>query len=153
MDRAFWQSILDNEYAIPYDSSVQALTPELLSYLESFDQELREKTAYAILDTWIHRGYYSHTELWEMTIQLLYNLTVGLGEQQSDTIFSRSFSLLILTEIVYYDLTHPTLSETEVRQVLDQSLVYFRAEQDLRGYDPKKGWIMPLLMRRTFCGS
>jgi hypothetical protein len=141
MDKAFWQSITDNEYAIPPDSSVQALTSELLSYLGSVDPELREGPAYIILDAWIHRDYYSHTELWKMATQLLQHLTIGLGKQQSDTIFWRSFSLLILTEIVSHDLTHSTLSETEVRQVLEHALTYFEAEKDLRGYDTEKGWM------------
>lgn len=141
MDKAFWKSIIDNEYAIPPDSSVEALTSELLSYLGSVDPEVREGSVYAVLDAWIHRDSYSHTELWKMATQLLNHLTIGLGERRSDTIFWRSFSLLILTEIVYHDLTHPTLSETEVQQILEQALAYFEAEQDLRGYDTEKGWM------------
>ncbi len=141
MDKAFWQSIKDADCAIPEDSSVEALTPELLSYLGSPDPVLREELAYSILDAWIHRGYYSQAALWQMATQLQDNLRIGLGEGQSDTVFWRSFSLLILTEIIYHDLTHPTLSETEVRQVLEQALAYFEAEQDLRGYDLEKGWI------------
>jgi hypothetical protein len=35
MDKAFWQSIKSNEYTVPKDHSVPALTPELLSYLGS----------------------------------------------------------------------------------------------------------------------
>lgn len=141
MDKTFWQSIIDNEYAIPVGFSVQALTSEFLSYVRSVDPELREGPAYAILDAWIHRDYYSHPDSWKMATQLLHFLTIGLGEQQSDTIFGRSFSLLILTEIVYHDLTHPTLWEVEVLQVLEQALAYFEAEKDLRGYDSEKGWI------------
>jgi hypothetical protein len=71
----------------------------------------------------------------------LNNLTIGLGERQSDTIFLRSFSLPILSEIVYHDLTHLTLSESEIQQLLEQALAYFEAEQDLRGFDSEKGWI------------
>lgn len=141
MDKPFWQSIMDNGYALPMGYSVATLTAELLSYLGSPDPELREGPAYAILDSWIHRNYYFHADLWEMATQLLHHLTIGLGEQQTDTIFWRSFSLLILTEIIYHDLTHPTLSTTEVRQLLEQALAYFEAEQDLRGYDPEKGWM------------
>jgi hypothetical protein len=141
MDKTFWQSIMDNDYAVPVGYSVAALTAELISYLGSPDPELREGPAYAILDTWIHRDSYSHEDLWEMVTQLLHNLTIGLGEQPSDTIFWRSFSLLILTEIIYHELTHPTFSTSEVQQVLKQVLAYFKAEQDLRGYDPEKGWM------------
>jgi hypothetical protein len=141
MDKKFWQSIITNEYAVPMGFAVATLTPELLSYLGSPDPDLRDETAYTILGAWINRGYYSHMELWEMAIVLLNNLTIGLGEQQSDTIFLRSFSLLVLTEIVYNDLTHPSLSESEVRQLLEQGLAYFKAEQDLRGFDYEKGWM------------
>ncbi len=141
MDKAFWQNIMNNDYAILPECSVATLTPVLLSYLGSLDPEIREQLAYRILDTWIHRECYSHTELWNMARQLLHHLTTGLGEQNSDMVFLRSFSLLILTEIVYYDLTHSILEETEVRQMLEQVLVYFSAEKDLRGYDSEKGWI------------
>lgn len=141
MDKTFWQRIISNENAVPIGYTVAALTPELLSYLGSPDPELRDETAYTILDAWINRGYYSHADLWEIAIALLNNLTIGLGEQLSDTIFLRSFSILILTEIVYNDLTHPSLSEIEVRQLLEQTLTYFKAEQDLRGFDSEKGWI------------
>lgn len=141
MDKSLWLNIKLGEYAEPTGHPIMTLTPELLSYLGSPNPELREEIAYSILDTWIHRGYYSHTELWDIAITLLNNLTIGLGEQLSDTIFLRSFSLLILTEIVYYDLTHPSLLEIEVRQLLEQVLDYFKAEQDLRGFDSEKEWI------------
>lgn len=141
MDKTFWQGITLGDYAVPTGYSVMTLTHELLLYTGSPDPELREETAYTILVAWINRGYYSHAELWDIAITLLNNLTIGLGEQLSDTIFLRSFSLLILTEIVYNDLTHPSLSEIEVRQILEQTLDYFKAEQDLRGFDSEKGWI------------
>jgi hypothetical protein len=141
MDKTFWQSIIGNDYVVPIGYSVAVLTPELLSYLGSPSSELREEIAYALLDAWIHRDYYSHAELWEIAIHLLHNLTIGLGERQSDTIFLRSFSLLILSEIVHYDLSHLTLSGSEMQQLLDQALAYFEAEQDLRGFDSEKGWI------------
>src|SRR5690349_9106550 len=91
MDKTFWQNIIDNDYAVPPGHPITALTPELLSLLGSPNPDLREGPAYAILDAWIHRGNYSHTDLWNMATQLLHNLTVGLGEQDSDTIFLRSF--------------------------------------------------------------
>ncbi len=141
MDKAFWRSIIDNEYVVPAGHSVAELTTELLSYLASPDPELREELAYSMLDGWLQRDVYSHVDLWEMVTHLLHNLTIGLGVPHSDTIFQRSFSLLILAEIIYHDLTHPTLSSDEIQQVLTQTLAYLSAEQDLRGYDPEQGWI------------
>lgn len=140
MDKAFWQNIIDNECAIPTGESIMHLTAELLSYLESSDTELREGPVYTILAKWLKQGSYSHAELWEMATQLLRNLAIGLGKQQDDTIFLRSFSALILSEIVENDLIHLMLSETEVQLLLEQALAYFLAEKDLRGYEYGKGW-------------
>ncbi|GCE09105.1 DUF2785 domain-containing protein [Dictyobacter aurantiacus] len=140
MDKAFWHNIIEDEYAVPSPYSIATLTPELLSYLGSTDSELREELAYMILCEWIGRGNYSYPDIQKMATQLLYNLTIGLDEQQSDTVFLRSFSVLILTEIVCYDLTQSILSEAEVQQLLDQALDYFLLEKDVRGYEPGKGW-------------
>lgn len=140
MDKAFWQSIKDGEYRIPAGHSVAALTPELLGYLGSTDPDLREDAAYQILMEWIDRGSYSHTEMWEMATRMLRNLTVGLGEQGDDTVFLRAYSSLILTELVYFDLTHPHFAEAEIQVLLDHALTYLPAEKDLRGYVPEKAW-------------
>ena len=72
MNKAFWQSLIANEYAILTDSSVQALTSEILPYLASVDPEIREGPAYAILGAWIYRKSSFHTELWKMATQFLY---------------------------------------------------------------------------------
>jgi hypothetical protein len=68
------------------------------------------------------------------------NLTAGIGEVSTDSIFLRSFSALLLAEMVNFDNKHPYLEETEVRMLLLQALAYLSAEQDGRGYIPGKGW-------------
>ena len=140
-DKQFWQSIIDTDYTLPKGASQSTLTTELLSYLASPDPQVREIFAYSILDAWIHRDCYSPAELGEMVTQLLRNLLIGLGESRGDSAFQRSSSLLILTEILYHDLTKPALSRDQVRVVLEAGVSYFLAERDLRGYDPKNGWI------------
>ena len=144
MNKTFWQSIKEHDYAVPTGFSVKALTPELLSYLGSLDFELRDDFAYRILIEWFDRGHYSHADLWEMATLMLHNLTSGLGEHKDDTVLLRSYSVLILMEIVYYDvITIPTpmFAEAKIQQILAQVLVYFRAEKDLRDYEPGKGWM------------
>jgi uncharacterized protein DUF2785 len=140
VDKTFWQQVMENESAIPAGYPTAALTAELLAALGSTDPELREGPAYTILAHWIDRGVYAHAELWKMACHLLDNLAIGLGEQETDTVFLRSFSVLILSELVYYDLSHPTLSDAEVSHLFEEVLRYLLAEQDLRGYVPEKGW-------------
>ncbi len=68
-------------------------------------------------------------------------MTVGLGEHGTDTVLLRSFSALTLAEIVYYDCEHPLLSESQLRQLLEDGLAYFLAERDLRGHEAGTGWM------------
>ena len=141
IDTAFWQRVIADDYTLPSGYARTALTQELLRLLGSPDPDLRETVAYSVLDSWIHRDCYSPSELQAMAETLLHNLTVGQGEISGDSVFLRSFSLLILTEIIYHDLTRPTLPPGGVRPILAEALAYFAAEHDLRGYDLEKGWI------------
>jgi hypothetical protein len=68
-----------------------------------------------------------------MAMQLSDNLTKGVGEQGNDLALLRSFSLLVLTSIVYEDITYHWLEKSSVKQLLDQALIYLAAEKDLRG--------------------
>jgi hypothetical protein len=141
LDTSFWERVIADDFTLPAEYSRATLTEELLRLLGSPDSELRETAAYCILDAWIHRDCYSPVELEAMANTLLGNLSAGRGENSGDLVFLRSFSLLILTEIVYHDLRRPSLSRGNVRRVLEEALTYFAAEQDLRGYEAEKGWI------------
>lgn len=141
MDKVFWQAVVTADFAVPAGHTVAELTPELLDFLGSTDIEVRDPFGYTVLAHWIIRDEcYSPAELRSMRDKLLANLDVGLGENGTDTVFLRSFSILILSLIVYYDNQKPFLSETEITDLLDHALRYFAAEQDLRGFVPIKGW-------------
>jgi Protein of unknown function (DUF2785) len=141
LDKEFWERVIADDCMLPSGYSRLALSHELLSYLGSPDPALRETLAYTVLDAWIHRDCYSPAELQEMVDTLLQDLSTGLGELSGESVFLRSFSLLILTEIIYHDLHRPSLAPENVRRVLDEALTYLAAEPDLRGYDLANGWI------------
>jgi hypothetical protein len=141
MDKAFWQSVLDADGAVPEGQTIEALTPELLAYLGSTDPFLRDEVAFEVLAAWIVRDrHYSPAELRTLGDSLAENLSVGLGEQATDRIFLRSFSALVLNKVVEADNWYTTLEETDIRRWMDRGLKYFAAERDLRGYVPEKGW-------------
>jgi hypothetical protein len=140
LDNAFWQGIVDAKYTVPSTHTPSDLAPELLSLLGSTDSHLRDGIAYGVLETWISRNLYTADELRSMANQLGENLKRGLGEQGTDTVFLRTFSALVLAEIVYHNNKEPFLSEEDVHQILEQALAYYPAEHDLRGYIPGPGW-------------
>ncbi|MDB4894443.1 MAG: hypothetical protein JWN15_705, partial [Firmicutes bacterium] len=55
-------------------------------------------------------------------------------------VFGRTFSALILGEMIAYDGKADFLTQAELEQILEAGLHYLAEEQDLRGYVPDKGW-------------
>lgn len=140
MDRTFWRVIASDEKALPQGEWVAELAPELLSWLGSTDAELRDELAYRILAAWIEREQFEPGQLRDMASKMLANLQVGLGESEGDAVFLRSYSALVLMEIVAYDNVHPFLQRDEVARVLDAAIDYLRQECDLRGWVEGPGW-------------
>ena len=140
MDRTFWRVIANDEKALPQGEWVGELAPELLSWLGSTDVELRDEFAYRILAAWIERDQFEPDQLRDLARQMLDNLQVGLGEREGDSVFLRSYSALVLMEIVAYDNAHPFLRQSEVARLLDGALDYLRQECDLRAWVEGPGW-------------
>ena len=111
MDRSFWRVIANDENALPQGEWVAELTPELLGWLGSTDPELRDEFAYRILAAWIERGQYGADQLRTMAKQMTANLEAGLGEQGTDSVYLRTYSVLILMEIVAFDNANPFLDQ------------------------------------------
>src|SRR6266542_1036431 len=114
VDRSFLRFLVES-HALPQGEWVRELTPELLSWLGSSDAELRDEFAYPILTGWIERGQYGPDELRGIAGQMLGNLGEGLGESGTDSVFLRSFSALILMEVVARDNAEPFLDQRDLR--------------------------------------
>lgn len=140
MDKTFWQGIINNDFALPGGHAIENLTDELLGYFGSTDPLLRDEFGYAILVNWMEKGFIGPEILRDMIPKMVANLRVGIGEQATDSIFLRSFSVLHLATLIAHDNEKPYLSMAEVRQVLEAGLDYFQAERDLRGMVGEKGW-------------
>ncbi|MGH2486986.1 MAG: DUF2785 domain-containing protein [Ktedonobacterales bacterium] len=161
MDKAFWQAIIEADFAVPEGYSAPDLTPELVGYLGSTDPTLRDTISYPILDAWLHTGQYSDDEKRALLAELAGNLMRGIAETGTDTVFQRAFSVLMLAELVHEDNQRPWLGEQEARQLLELALVYLEAERDLRGWVRDKGWahspahtadLLWMLARNRFLG-
>ena len=68
------------------------------------------------------------------------HLFYKLGEKETDSVFARAFSVLIIGLILNADHRHSFLSEEDFRLVKDQLFKYFLNENDIRGYVDGKGW-------------
>jgi len=143
-DRAFWRNILKDNYRVPQGQSAFPLIQELTTYLGSPDPEFRDDIAYTLIDAWIaYQKQLSAPELVTLLDEWQSNLRTGIGETNTESVLRRSFSALCLGVLAERDLKTPFLSEKRYHALLDNALNYLQDEQDLRGFDPVKGWIHP----------
>jgi len=67
-------------------------------------------------------------------------LRVGLGERDTDAVFRRSFSCLVLAECIDRDNGAALVSPTKVLEWGDRIATWFVREQDTRGFVSGRGW-------------
>ena len=140
MEKEFWLSIARNDYAIPAGHTLNELTNILFGYLGSTDPELRDDIAYTVYANWLKREMFSRDEVRGHVDELLSNLDKGIGDIESDSIFLRTFSVLLLAEIVHNDNKKSLLEKELIQTILAKGVWYLNAEKDPRGHIPVTGW-------------
>jgi len=144
MNKAFLKSIIENRFVVSHHEQVAQLTPYLRSNLGAVEWELRDYS-YMILSSWIWGWYdctyYSVEELRQLANCAKQNIKIGLGDLESDGVFLRTYSILLLNDLTDFHRQHPYLEEAEIRERMEIYLTYLEKEQDLRGYvSSEKGW-------------
>lgn len=139
MSRVNWKQVHDEDFRVPDHLPLADLTEELTVMLGAADPALRDGTAYPTLATWIARGVYDDL-LPGLGDGMVVGLGHGLGEQGTDSVFRRAFSVLVLAECIQRDNARPLVLGGKVLQWGDAIATWMLREQDLRGYVDGKGW-------------
>lgn len=140
-DRAFWRSVIAHKFQLPDNSPLASATIELAGYVDEADPELRDQFGYEIQRHFLHdTDVLSAPDLSNLYDAYLPHVLQGLGEQGTDSVFARSFAMLNLKELAAVDLTRPFLTQSRFDELFAQAELALRFEQDLRGFDEKKGW-------------
>jgi hypothetical protein len=140
-DKAYWQTIVSHEYKPPEGSSVRDLAMELNSYLGSPDPQLRDGFAYSILTAWMTRVHALDAETIRSLAHTWLKNIDHIDSAPTNAVLLRSFSTLMLSIVVARDNAEPFLTVDEFHDILNGALAYSQAETDLRGFDPRLGWI------------
>ncbi len=134
-----WQQVLDTDFAVPVDAELADLTADLTRLLADVDPHRRDQVALPVLATWIERGVYD-----DLLIGLGDGMAAGLRidpvECEDDSVFRRSFSVLVLAECIARDTQQLLVPSGKVLEWGDRIVTWLLAEQDLRGYVVGKGW-------------
>ena len=141
--------IADNEFELPEQAKALPRALEMLPHLGSPDAELRDDLIYSTLATWILADKFEDDDLKTLLKELLTeeHLLHQLGEVDTDSVFMRSFSALLIPLILNCHRKRPFLMPYELRELKVKLLDYLEREQDLRGFvleedeaGEAKGW-------------
>jgi len=136
---AFWQQVVADGLRVPSDRPLDDMTAELTSMLGSPDPAVRDGIAYPTLATWIDRGIFDDL-LGGLGDGMVAGLQVGLGRRDDDSVFRRSFSVLVLAACIARDNQVHRMPAGKILEWGDRLAAWYVREQDLRGYVPGKGW-------------
>jgi hypothetical protein len=140
-DPAFWRTLAEN-CVVPEGESANGLVREAVGFLGSTDPVWRDEVGYGVVASCVYgKRLLSADERKALVGALIENLQRGIGQIGDDSVLLRSFSALDLSIFAALELQQPALDEVGYRRVLDAALVYLRDEHDLRGFEPRVGWI------------
>jgi Protein of unknown function (DUF2785) len=140
-DRSFWLA-LTQDCTVPADQTAAELVREAIGLLGSPDPTWRDDVGYGVIVSCVYqKRLLDAGQRLEIIDTLRGNLRRGIGEAGTDTVLLRSFSALDLSILVALELQDPVLDDSGYRRLLDDALAYLAAERDLRGIDPRVGWI------------
>jgi hypothetical protein len=137
------QALAQNEFRPSADDNLSELIPAMLRHIGSTDSELRDDLIYSGLGTWIlHDNALSQEQLRDLLPVILddQHMLYKIGERDTDSVFTRSFSILVLPLLLIAHRERPLFSPAEIDQIKQKLLYYLENERDRRGFVPERGW-------------
>ncbi len=139
VSEAYWQAVMATGREVPVDRSLDELTVELVEMLGHPNPRLREDLAYPLLTTWVTKGVYDDL-LSGLGDGIVPGLRYGLGHDGDVSVMRRSYSALMLAEIIGRDNNAHLMPESSVLDWGDRATSWYVREQDHRGWLPEQGW-------------
>ncbi|MFD2638033.1 DUF2785 domain-containing protein [Piscibacillus salipiscarius] len=112
----------------------------MLSNIGSTDSELRDSIIYNKFGTLITTDSLNRSTMEHILNVCLENLFYNIEEPESDSVFTRSFSALVIALILQKDRKNLLLSDDLLNKAFECSIHYLELEKDIRGFVKDKGW-------------
>ena len=136
--------LMRNEWILPNDIDVSSLVDEMLKALASIDSDLRDRLTATGFYKLVHSEKISDEKCQFLLAELISerHMLCGLGNEEDDTVFNRSFSAIVANDLISYDkiLDRRIFTDDEIKSVLSVVLKCIKEEKDLRAFDDIKGW-------------
>lgn len=130
------------EEIVSNEKTKQKVIFSMLKHIGSPDSELRDNLIYQTFCQFILESKLNHDLLTEILDICLSDhfLFKRIGEKNTDSVFTRSFTSLLIALILFQDNRDNFLSRAKVLEVKDKLISYVNREKDVRGYVREKGW-------------
>jgi hypothetical protein len=139
--QSFWLAVA-RDCEVPPGESAFDLVGEAIGKLGSPDPVWRDDIGYGVVVACVYRKLLLSGEERRALVQRLStNLATGIGQAGDDSVLLRSFSALDLSVLAAMELQAPVLSDSDYQRLLNDALQYLDDERDLRGFEPRVGWI------------
>ena len=137
----FWRAVHADGDRVPAGQRPEDLLPELETMLGAIDPAIRDDLAYNVLEAWIVRVRLLDREAVRgLGERLVTRITGPVPAGESDAVFGRSFSALILALVARRELDTPFLDDAGLAALVAALTHYATHETDLRGYVEDRGW-------------
>ncbi|WP_083392286.1 DUF2785 domain-containing protein [Bacillus sp. MUM 13] len=133
---------LKNEKRDWQDVDKISVLKSMLEHIGSTDSELRDQLIYTSFYKLIIESNQIETQLLTELLDTCMDelMFKGIGEKETDTVFTRAFTTILVALILYRDNQENFLSSSKVKRIKEELMKYIYLEKDLRGYVAGKGW-------------
>ena len=114
----------------------------MLMHIGDPNSYLRDELIYQSFGKLIFSNQLNANAIEKLLVQLKQDdyLFYEVGEQGTDSVFTRSFSVLVIAAIIEYDVLELQLSKQVLEHTVKMVVEYMLAEKDTRGFVEGKGW-------------
>lgn len=133
--------IKENNYQVEEGTSPFELSLDIMAHIGDTDDELRDDLGLSVLTNWMIKDILTPEEIKKILDISLddKHLLYGIGNID-DSVFTRTFSVLIVAVGIYKHREQNFLNKHEVIDVLETVLTFYNKDNDVRGYIEGKGW-------------
>lgn len=122
--------------------NLDELIRNMTTHIGSTDPELRDNLIYSSFGKLIMGDYLNSDQL-EYILETCLDgnhLFLRIGKKEDDSVFTRSFSSLVIALILEKDRQTEFMPKGVVKNAIESSMTYLQKEKDARGYVEGKGW-------------
>lgn len=114
----------------------------MLMQIGNTDSYLRDELIYQSFGKLIYSNQLGTNELETLLVRLTQDdyLFYEIGEQATDSVFTRSFSVLVIAAIIEYDVVKLQVDNRIIKHTVEKVTEYMITEKDTRGFVEGKGW-------------